>query len=401
MRILFISDVYFPRVNGVSTSIRTFMRALGRLGHEVTLIAPDYGDNGPADPRVIRIPARVVPFDPEDRFMQRDAIRARTDALRAQGFDVVHVHTPFVAHYAGLALARALGVPVIESYHTFFEEYLFHYVPLVPRAWMRALARRFSRAQCNDVDAVVVPSRPMREVLEGYGIRTRMEIIPTGMELDRFRGGDGARFRAKHRISRDRPLLLHVGRVAHEKNIEFLLRVVERVRLRVPGVLLVIAGEGPALPALRAAVRALGIEFNVMFIGYMDRDTQLLDCYRAADAKIFASRTETQGLVLLEAMALGVPVISTAVMGTRDVLAAGCGAVVVDEDEDEFARAVVRVLGDATLRARMARDSVDYVRGWSADVMAARLAGLCDAVAPQREEVRRQSLPLPAPATED
>jgi glycosyltransferase involved in cell wall biosynthesis len=383
----------------VSTSIKTFTHALERLGHDVTLIAPDYGDNGPDDPRVIRIPARVVPFDPEDRFMRRGAILARTEALRARGFDLVHVHTPFVAHYAGLSLARALNVPVIESYHTFFEEYLFHYVPLLPKAWMRALARRFSRAQCNDVDAVVVPSRPMRDVLESYGVRARMEIIPTGMELDRFRGGDGARFRARHRISPDRPLLLHVGRVAHEKNIGFLLRVVARVRVKIPGVLFVIAGEGPALRSLREMTRELGIEFNVMFIGYMDRDTLLLDCYRAADAKIFASRTETQGLVLLEAMALGVPVVSTAVMGTRDVLGPGCGAVVVSEDEFEFADAVVRVLGDAALRSRMARDATAYVRGWSADAMAARLAALCDAVV-QRHGARA-SIALPAAAANE
>ncbi len=376
MRILFVSDVYFPRINGVSTSIKTFMAALERLGHEVLLIAPDYGNDGPGDPRVIRIPARVVPFDPEDRFMSRSEIGKRYASLKTLDIDLVHIHTPFVAHYAGLSIAEGLGVPVIETYHTFFEEYLFHYVPLVPKSWMRALARRFSRSQCDAVDTVIVPSRPMLDVLHQYGIRAHMEIIPTGLELERFRGGDGARFRARHQMSPDRFVLLHVGRVAHEKNIEFLMQVVARVRIAVPGVLFVIAGEGPALPSLRAMARDLGIEFNVQFIGYLDRDSELLDCYRAADLKIFASRTETQGLVLLEAMALGVPVVSTAVMGTRDVLAEGCGAAIVSEDVQGFADVVARLLRSPELRARMSEDGREYVHKWSADAMARRLAAV-------------------------
>jgi glycosyltransferase involved in cell wall biosynthesis len=380
MRILFVSDVYFPRVNGVSTSIKTFTHALERLGHEVTLIAPDYGDNGPRDARIERIPARMVPFDPEDRLMARGAVLARAERLRATNFDVVHIHTPFVAHYAGRALARTLGLPTVESYHTFFEEYLFHYVPLLPKAWLRALARRFSRAQCNEVDAVVVPSGPMHEVLLRYGVRTPMEILPTGMELDRFIGGDGVGFRARHGIAPERPVLLHVGRVAFEKNIGFLLQVLERVRRAVPDALLIIAGEGPAQAALQRQAAQLQLDDNVRFLGYMDRETELLDCYRAADVKVFASRTETQGLVLLEAMALGCPVVSTAIMGTRDVLKPGCGAVVVNEDLTEYATAVVRVLRDAELRARMGREGMDYVRSWSADALASRLVTLYGAV---------------------
>ncbi len=376
MRILFISDVYFPRVNGVSTSIKTFMAALERLGHEVFLIAPDYGNNGPDDARIMRIPARVVPFDPEDRFMSSAEIGKRFDALKSHGFDLVHIHTPFVAHYSGLSIARALDIPVFETYHTFFEEYLYHYVPFVPKTWMRALARRFSRSQCMAVDAVVVPSRPMLDVLFKYGIRAHMEIIPTGLELDRFKGGDGARFRAKHGISQDRPVLLHVGRVAHEKNIEFLMQVVSRIRSSVRNIMFVIAGEGPALPSLRAMASDLALDSNVMFIGYMDRESELLDCYCAADLKIFASRTETQGLVLLEAMALGVPVVSTAIMGTQDVLAPGCGAAIVSEDVQSFADVVTRLLGSPEVRTRMSEEGKDYVHEWSADAMAQRLSGV-------------------------
>src|SRR5262245_50157904 len=130
MRILMISDVYFPRINGVSTSIQTFRRGLHAAGHETLLIAPEY-PAGHADERdIIRIPSRYLPRDPEDRMMKGGAIRALLPRLEREGFDLVHIQTPFVAHYLGVSLARSLRVPVIESYHTYFEEYLHHYVPL-------------------------------------------------------------------------------------------------------------------------------------------------------------------------------------------------------------------------------------------------------------------------------
>jgi glycosyltransferase involved in cell wall biosynthesis len=376
MRILMLSDVYFPRINGVSTSIQTFRRQFTTLGHEVLLIAPAYGPEPVAEPGVVRIPARTVPFDREDRLMGSKAVLKLEPMLRERRFDLIHIHTPFVAHYAGVALSDRLLLPRIETYHTFFEEYLYHYVPLVPSPWMRALARRFSRAQCNDLDAVVVPSRAMRDVLREYGVQTPIDIIPTGIELDRLSGGDGAAFRQRHRIAPGRPVLVHVGRVAFEKNIDFLLRMLVRVRTQVPDVALVIAGEGPSRKHLQNLALRLGLERNVLFVGYLDRRNTLLDCYCAGDAFVFASHTETQGLVLLEAMALGLPVVSTAVLGTKDILEPGRGAVVARDDEAQFAARVVELLRDADLRARLSRDAREYALEWSAPRLAARMLEL-------------------------
>src|SRR5262245_60408737 len=148
MRILMFSDVYFPRVNGVSTSIQTFGRQLAALGHEVQLVAPSYEPLAEPEPGIVRLPARTVPFDPEDRAMGFHAALQLEPALRERRFDLIHIQTPFVAHYAGVALSRKLGLPRVETYHTFFEEYLHHYIPAVPGSWTRALARMFSRAQC-------------------------------------------------------------------------------------------------------------------------------------------------------------------------------------------------------------------------------------------------------------
>lgn len=372
MRILMITDVYFPRVNGVSTSIKLFRQTLLSMGHKVTLIAPDYQQQEQED-AIYRVPARKVILDPEDRMMSRDFIRALLPGLQAANFDLVHIHTPFVAHYAGVELAKELGIPCVETYHTFFEEYLYHYFPYVPKGWMRFLARHFTRKQCNSVDAVITPSSAMDEVLVRYGVRTSTAIIPTGIDLEELNSCNGQKFRQEHAIADDRPVLVHVGRVAHEKNIGFLLDMLTYLRERIPKVLLLIAGEGPALTHLRKQVSRFGLGNNVMFIGYLSRENELQDCYCAGDAFVFASRTETQGLVLLEAMALGVPVVSTAVMGTKDILEPRRGALVSREEPLVFADNVERLLKNDILRSRLSVEAREYVKEWTASVMTTRL----------------------------
>ncbi len=369
MHILYVSDVYFPRINGVSTSIETFRNELIAAGHRVTLIAPHYLPNREIvleENGIYRIPSRPVPRDPEDRFKSYRATLGLVGELRDRGIDLVHIHTPFVAHYAGLALARALGVPRVATYHTYFEEYLGHYLPFLPGSWVRAAARRFSRAQCNDMDAVFVPSLAMSEVLRDYGVCQPLTVLPTGIPEDFFTAGDGGRFRAEHGIAPERPMALFVGRVAFEKNIGFLLEVLARMKALLPDLLLVVAGEGPALPALRAQARHLGLEQQVNFVGYLDRRSGLRDCYAAADAFVFASRTETQGLVLLEAMAQGVPVVGLAAMGTRDIILPQRGAVAAPDDVAGFAASLAGVLRDPARRAALCAEARVFALKWSA-----------------------------------
>ncbi len=373
-RVLTVSDVYFPRVNGVSTSIETFRQVL--TDHDVTmqLVVPRYGEEA-EQKGIIRVGARSIPRDPEDRLLAWSETH-KTVLDQARNCDLIHVQTPFVAHYAGHKAARRLDKPVIATYHTLFEEYLFHYAPFLPREWLRGAARRFSRTQCNDLDAVIVPSTAMRDRLTEYGVTVPMHVLPTGIPLSRFAEGDRARFRELHGIPEARPVVLFVGRVAHEKNIDFLIDAVAEARRTVPELLFLITGEGPAEKALRRKAESLGIADNVRFLGYMDRQHELPDCYAAADAFVFASRTETQGLVLLEAMAMGLPVVALAAMGTKDILGPGRGAIAPADDVAEFAQAISRLMQDPVLRQRLSVEARDYALEWADDRMAARLATL-------------------------
>lgn len=373
MRVLMVSDVYFPRVNGVSTSIETFRRGLAEAGVDVKLVVPRYGDEADSE-GIVRVPGRPVPGDREDRLV---GWRSMHKAVRqaARDCELIHVQTPFVAHYAGLAAGRALGRPVLATYHTLFEEYLAHYAPFLPGGWLRGQARAFSRRQCNALDAVVVPSSAMRQRLAEYGVTAPMTVLPTGIPLGQFAGGDGAAFRQRHGIAPQRPLALFVGRVAHEKNIGFLLDALVHAQQVVPGAMLMIAGEGPAMGDLRRRVQQLGLAAHVIFIGYLDRRQDLPACYAAADVFAFASRTETQGLVLLEAMAAALPVVALSAMGTTDILAPGLGCVSPPDEVAAFGRALGELLADAGRRQLLRQQAPAYAAQWSDQAMARRLAG--------------------------
>lgn len=372
LHVVMISDVYFPRVNGVSTSIQIFRQGLEERGVQVTLIAPDYGE-GDTEERVVRIPSRHLPVDPEDRMMRFKSLMRQLTELRDSKVDVVHIQTPFVAHYAGVRWARQLGIPTVESYHTFFEEYLYHYVRFLPRTSLRFLARRFSARQCNEVSSLVVPSQAMLAVLRGYGITTPAAVIPTGIDLPALRGGDRARFRHAHGIALERQVLLYVGRVVFEKNIDFLFSVVKQLQRHRPDILLLVAGEGPAVEPLKLVAKRLDIERNIQFVGYLDRQRDLLDCYAAGDVFVFASRTETQGLVLLEAMALGLPVVSTAVMGIAEVLCDQEGCLIAEDNVTDFTAKVDHLLTDKNLHRALSASALDYTRRWSKEAFVERL----------------------------
>lgn len=212
MTILMLSDVYFPRVNGVSTSIASFRAALERQGHSVTLACPDYPVGQMDEPGVLRIPSRGVPSDPEDRMMRYRDLLALTPEFAEQPFDLIHVHTPFVAHYAGIKLGRRLGVPVVATYHTLFEEYLHHYVRWLPSRWLRFAARRFSVRQCHQLRALIAPSQAMQSALTRYGVTTPMSVISTGLALEAFTHPHEARdFRPRYGLPFEARWLIITG----------------------------------------------------------------------------------------------------------------------------------------------------------------------------------------------
>jgi hypothetical protein len=378
MQILMVSDVYFPRINGVSTSIKSFRDGLRERQHGVDLIVPAYDDGAAQtscldESAIHRVRGRVVPQDPEDRLMSiRDTVTCGAKFKP----DLIHIHTPFAAHIAGMRIARSQGVPVLVSYHTLFEEYAGHYLRGLPGPLLRMMARRLSRHQCNEADHVIVPSEPMRARLADYGITSPMTILPTGIRTQDFANGDRAAFRRRLGLPDSAVAALFVGRVAHEKNIGFLIEALHRCATDSPELVLIIAGEGPATASLQRQVAKLSLQSRVIFVGYLRRPVELADCYAAADLFVFASRTETQGLVLVEAMAAGLPVLSLAEMGTRDILLGNPGALVIPDDVGEFARLLSGIAKRPAWRESIGRAAREQAEHWAEDRAIERLEEL-------------------------
>jgi glycosyltransferase involved in cell wall biosynthesis len=214
----------------------------------------------------------------------------------------------------------------------------------------------------------------MLDVLRGYGVNVSAEVIPTGLQDHSFKEADGMAFRKKYDIPLGRPMLLYVGRVAFEKNIDFLLGMAMVLSDERPDILLVVTGEGPAEASLHKLAKTLNIENNVKFLGYLDRNTELNACYQAADIFVFASKSETQGLVLLEAMAQGTPVVAIAELGTASILVEGEGALISKENTLEFAEKVHQLLIYPEQRFELGRRAKEYaLRKWTAKLQAERM----------------------------
>jgi len=349
MRIGLFTDTYAPQINGVSTVVQLMAREFDSWGHASFVFAPSYPERQ-IEPRerVWRFPSKKVRFHPESRLTWPYRRRV-PEALSS--LDVVHSHTPFSLGLLALWAAHHYGLPHVHTYHTYFTEYL-HYLPRAIRP-SKAVAQRASRAFCDRCDLVLAPSAEMKAELERYGLHTPVRAMPFGVDLEAFRGPVEFDLRAELGLASDARLLLTAGRLGPEKNFGFLLDAFAEVHRRVPAAVLALAGDGPARPQLEAQAAELGLGEATRFLGYVER-TRLIDCYRAAELFVFASKTETQGIVLLEAQAAGTPPVAVGAMGTLDVVTDGRSGRLDAEEREAFAEAVVSLLSDEPARRALA-----------------------------------------------
>jgi glycosyltransferase involved in cell wall biosynthesis len=375
LKIALVTDTYFPRINGVSASTRVFFEEFEKLGHEVHLYAPAFPGHVDENPHIHRFPSMRVFFDPEDRLGRPNQDKELIRQFKEHRFDIVHTQTPFSIGGPAVKWAKESGAKVVHTYHTLFTAYVEYYLPWLPKPIMVWAAKAISRDYCNHCDLIITPSHEMKRVLETYGITHRpIEAIPTGINLARFQNADGARFRRDNGFAPEDQILLFMGRVSGEKNIAFLVRCMTRLASMFPKSKLVIAGEGGGKEGLRKMVRKLGLEKQVVFLGYLSGN-DWRDCYASADLFTFASVTETQGLVVTEAMAAGVPVVAVGRMGVKDVMHEQRGGLLTDLDEDEFIEAVRRMLTDKELYALKKSETLPEAERWSSSSMAQKMLG--------------------------
>jgi 1,2-diacylglycerol 3-alpha-glucosyltransferase len=369
LRVGFFTEIYLPVINGVVASVEGLAEGLRRRGHEVYCFAPKMPGYEEADGPVFRMPSLPLPTRTPYRLTLPLVSRRNLNGI-IKRLSLVHAHSPFVTGWMGVRYARRYRMPLVYTYHTQLEAYA-HYIPFERRA-TRFAAARLTRTFANLADAVVAPTRAMADHLRDLGVTTRIEIVPSGIDVARFGGGrrdDAARFRMG--AGRDQRLLLCVGRLAKEKNVELPLRALALTAD--PSLRLAIAGDGPLRAELDHLAREAGVGAQVRFLGVVSRD-DLPNLYASADAFVMPSTTETQGLVIAEALAAGAHVIAADAPQNRDVLG-DAGSLVLPTPE-AFAAAFLRVPAPPD-GARAARHAAQR---FSMDVQLDRMLGLYESL---------------------
>jgi len=347
MKIAFFTDTYHPQVNGVVTSIGTLKSQLERLGHKVVIITVKLPHTG-NETDVIRLSSIPFPMQKEHRvamFYSYKTIRM----IKKEKFDLIHTHTEFSIGTFGRIVAGKLNLPLIHTYHTMYEDYTHYVTKGVGDRYAVKLVRKLSRIICNKSDCVIAPSEKTAGILKDYGVRSRLSVIPTGIDIKRFYPDPEIynSFRDKLGIDRSAKILLFVGRLAKEKNINVLIKAMPEIVKTNSDALLLIAGDGDEKANLVDLSEKLRVSSNIVFAGEV-KYTEIDKYYKMADFFISASTSETQGLTYIEALASGLPVIAKYDSNLENVVEERYNGSFFFEDYD---------LPEAVLRALSAKET--------------------------------------------
>jgi len=341
MNILMMTNTFLPHVGGVARSVAAFTSRLRSFGNRIIVVAPEYEEESDGkEEDVIRIPA-IQNFNGSD-FSAVIPIPGFLEA-HLQDFkpDIVHSHHPFLMGSTAVRVATKHKAPLVYTQHTMFEQYT-HYVPMdLPR--MKKFVVSLCTGYANMAEQVIAPSESVADILEERGVKTPIVIVPTGIFIDKFEQGNGQSVRSSENIPDEAFVVGHVGRLAPEKNLEFLSEAVAVFLRDEPEAHFLVVGYGPSEKKMRDLFARHHLQNQVHFLGKQD-GRNLIDAYHAMDVFAFSSKSETQGLVLTEAMAAGVPAVALDASGVRDVVRnRKNGYLLHDEQVDKFANALMEI----------------------------------------------------------
>ena len=403
MRIAMFSDCYYPRVNGVVVSVYSFVQELVNRGHVVKVITVEYPDDYEFNKKkgssmglidnpnfsLNRLSSKEIIFSKEDRLVRLKQWHILKGILDDFQPDILHINSEWLVGYFGAMYAHHRKVPCIFTFHTLWEDYIQNYAPILREKISKKIGRDIVKFYLKTANHILAPTPQTAQTVRKYGIDTPVELLPTGIPDSMFKVDTGAVEKMREEVFsrfpqlKDRKILLFAGRVAKEKNLPFLLPVLKRVNQLLEtsasasdgaskGAALLVAGDGNFMQELKDLVEQQQLAQDVFYLGYVERD-DLASLYHLADVFTFPSKTETQGLVTVEAMAAGLPVVAIGEMGTLDVMQGDNGGFMVPEDVEIFSQKVYQLLSDDVLYQEKSQEGRDWSRHWGMSALTDRL----------------------------
>jgi glycosyltransferase involved in cell wall biosynthesis len=353
-----MTNTYLPHVGGVARSVSTFAEEYRKRKHQVLVVAPEF-DGKPLTKRAAAIVERVAAiqnFNGSDfsvRLPLATALSERIDSFKA---DIIHAHHPFLLGDTALRIGTSKNVPIIFTHHTRYEDYT-HYVPFDSPA-LKEVAINLSTEFANLCDGVIAPSESIARLIKKRGVTSPVRVVPTGIDVRAFAAGDGARFRKKFKIPGSAFVIGHVGRLAPEKNLGYLAEAAALFIKQMPNARFLVIGGGPSEDAIRKTFAKHGAGKQLILAG-KHTGGALADAYNAMDVFAFASFSETQGMVLAEAMAAGRPVVALNASGVREVMRHGQNGFMLPARTPArtFATHLARLHAEPALRRAFSREA--------------------------------------------
>ena len=393
MKIAIFTDAYWPRINGVTVSVDSFSHALVKAGQKVLIVCPLYPktDNNSVldkkdsaaenEPQIIKIPSVPVFVSKEDRLGKFGKWFWVFKQVENFDPDIIHINTEMVIAEFGFLYAKIHNLPVIYTFHTMWEDYTPHYFPMFPSSMVKYVTRRVLENVIKRSYRVIVPTSQIELTVRDYEPNTQTFLLPTGIDPKIFEHDKEESAAFRERLEelfpqlKGKRILLFAGRVVKEKNIGFLLNILPEILAKHPDVILLIAGNGPDQGFIREEAKKKGIEDNCVFTGYFDRNDLAL-VYAISEVFVFPSLTDTQGLVTLEAMLSGTPVVAIGALGTLTVMGGDNVGFMVKDDPVEFTGRVLELLDNPELRLSKSQEAKKHARSWSIEELTKKLINI-------------------------
>jgi len=372
MKIGIFTNAYKPIISGVVNSIDLIKRGLRELGHKVYIFAPRYPDYRDCEAGVFRFMS--VNLTNQVKFPLAIPFSMRIfNIIERLKLDLIHTHHPFILGKLGANFSKKLGIPLVYTFHTQFEQYT-HYVPL-PQDILKMGVRTRILSYSEMCDMIICPSRTILSLLREYGVKTPIKMIPNAIDLERFKKSNPDNVRAKFNIGKNEKLLIYVGRMGLEKNLPFMLKAFKKVREYVEKARLMIVGEGPELESLEELKNSMGLGDRVIFSGRVEH-ADIPDYLSAGYAFVMTSTTEVKPLAILEAMASGLPIIAIAAAGSSDTVNQGFDGILTDHKLESFIEALMKLLEDDSMRNKLSQGALKTSENYSMTIIARELETL-------------------------